>query len=70
MRLPESDGCIQVFVVMLAQEFPEGDTTVAQRLFSTGVAIVGLIFFALILALTEQVNASLLRLTLLQTLLM
>ncbi|KAK9843129.1 hypothetical protein WJX74_007389 [Apatococcus lobatus] len=44
-----------VFVVMLAQEFPDGDATVAQRLFSTGVAIVGLIFFALILALTEQV---------------
>lgn len=50
-----SHGCKQVFVVMLAQEFPEGESTVAQRLFSIGIASVGLIFFALILALTEQV---------------
>lgn len=40
---------------MLAQEFPDGETTVTQRLFSIGIATVGLIFFALILALTEQV---------------
>lgn len=49
---------------MLAQEFPEGESTVAQRLFSIGIATVGLIFFALILALTEQVaDASLLLLS-------
>ncbi|KAK9866656.1 hypothetical protein WJX84_009216 [Apatococcus fuscideae] len=45
----------EVLVVVLAQEFPADGSSAAQRFFSLGVALAGLIIFALVLALTEQV---------------
>ncbi len=41
---------------MLSPEFPQDGSSPAQRVFALGVAIVGLIVFALVLALTEQVR--------------
>lgn len=40
---------------MFGQEFPAGDSPLAQQVFAVATAIMGLCVFALVLALVEQV---------------